>query len=100
MPRLLYTAEALENLASIADYISDASSRAAAETFAAALDQKCRHLASLPGKLGRKRPELRPDIRSFAYGNYVIFFRYRDDLFEVVSILDGRRDIENAFAEE
>ena len=97
MPRLFYTADALENLASIADYISDASSRAAAETFAAALDQKCRHLASLPGTLGRERSELRPDVRSFAFGNYVIFFRYREDLFEVLSILDGRRDIEALF---
>lgn len=58
--------------------------------------KKCRHLASLSGKLGRKRPELRPGIR-LAYGNYVIFFRYRDDLFEVVSILDGRRDLDAHF---
>jgi plasmid stabilization system protein ParE len=52
-----------------------------------------RELAALPGTLGRARPELRPDIRSFAFGSYVIFFRYGGDRFEVVNIIEGHRDI-------
>jgi hypothetical protein len=54
-----------------------------------ALRQQCRRLASLPGTLGHPRPELRPDIRSFAFKNYVIFFRYEGDTLEVVNILEG-----------
>ncbi|MNY77174.1 hypothetical protein D3C86_2169900 [compost metagenome] len=47
--------------------------------------------------MGRPRPELRPDIRSFAVRRYVIFFRYIDDVFEVVNILEGHRDIDRYF---
>jgi hypothetical protein len=50
-------------------------------------------LASLPGTLGRARPELRPDLRSFPYRRYMIFFRYVGDVFEVVNILEAHRDM-------
>jgi toxin ParE1/3/4 len=43
------------------------------------------------------RPELRTDIRSFPYGNYVIFFRYIEDRFEVVSILERHLDIDSNY---
>jgi toxin ParE1/3/4 len=62
--------------------------------FVGALRQQCRDLAALPGTLGRARPEIRPDIRSYAYKGYVILFRYADDRFEVVNIIEGHRDIE------
>ncbi len=50
--------------------------------------------------MGRPRPELRPDLRSFPFGNYVIFFRYLEDTLEVVSILHAHRDIERIFDEQ
>lgn len=36
--------------------------------------------------MARPRPEYLPDMRSFAFGDYVIFFRYHDNVFEVVSV--------------
>lgn len=54
----------------------------------------------LSGTLGRARPELRPDIRSFAFGNYTIFFRYLDDRFEVVNVLEGHRDFDAHFGSD
>lgn len=48
--------------------------------------------------MGRARPELLPDVRSFAFRGYVIFFRYVDDVFEVVNIIEGHRDLESHFA--
>ena len=50
--------------------------------------------------MGRPRTDLRPDLRSYPYGNYVIFFRYLDDTLEVVNILQGHRDIETFFGED
>jgi hypothetical protein len=38
-------------------------------------------------------------VRSFAFRGYVIFFRYRDDYFEVANIIEGHRDIEALFSE-
>ncbi len=66
------------------------------------LRRKCVDLAGLPGMLGTPRPELRPDIRSFAFRGYVIFFRYVDDraTFEVVNIIEGHLDIDAHFQGE
>ena len=57
-------------------------------------------LASLPGTLGRPRPALRPDIRSFPFKGYVIFFRYEGDAMEVVNVLEGHRDVPSHFGKD
>jgi plasmid stabilization system protein ParE len=53
----------------------------------------------LPGTMGRARPELAEGIRSIPYGNYVILFRYNGPYLEIVSIVEGHRDIEELFSE-
>lgn len=81
MPILRFTSDALDNIAEIALYIAQESgSRALAENFTDRLIQKCENLASLPGTMGRARQELRPDVRSFAFKSYAIFFRYEGDV--------------------
>ena len=98
MPKLRYTKRSASNLLDIVDFlISAGADEAVAQSAAEELRAKCRALAGLPGTLGRPRPGIAPGLRSFPFRGYVIFFRYRDDLFEVVSILDGRRDIEAQF---
>ena len=100
MPILRFTSDALNNIADIARYIAQESgSRALAESFADRLIEKCEHLASLPGTMGRARPELRPEMRSSAFKSYVIFFRYEGDMLEVVNVLEGHRDIEAFYGE-
>ena len=101
MRRLVYLAAAQRDLVSILEYITrESGSLAVGVAFTDRLQARCAKLASLPGTLGRARPELRPDIRSSAFGNYVIFFRYRDDALEVVNILEGHRDIDAFFSED
>jgi len=91
---------ALADLVEITRYISKTSrNRAIGRRFAEELRDKCSRLASLPGTLGRPRPELRTDLRSFPYKGYVIFFRYLPDVFEVVNILEGHRDLPARFTE-
>lgn len=71
------------DLVNILEYITGQSgSLLIGRRFVDALRQKCRDLASLPATIGRARPELRPDVRSFAFRGYVIFFRYYGDFFE------------------
>jgi plasmid stabilization system protein ParE len=84
-------------LTSIADVSGSVS---VAQTFVRELRAKCHKLASLDVTIGRARPELRADIRSFPYKNHVIFFRYVADRFEIVNILEGHRDIEAFFFSE
>ena len=79
-------------------YIAESSGSAAlGEAFARKLRDQCHKLASFDATVGRARPELRADIRSFPYKGYVIFFRYAGDRFEVVNILEGHRDVEGYF---
>ena len=101
MRRLIYSDAARDNLVDILEYITRASSSLViGRGFVDQLCGQCTKLASLPGTLGRARPELRSDIRSFAFKGYVIFFRYYPDALEIVNVLEGHRDIITYFAED
>ncbi len=101
MARLRFSAAAKDDLDSIAEYIaSESGSRAVAERFAGALRDKCRDLAQAPIQMGRSRPELRSDLRSHSYGNYLIFFRYIGDVLEIVNVLEAHRDVGAFFGDE
>lgn len=98
MRRLVYLAAARRDLVSIFDYVArESGSIEVGRGFVGQLRQHCAKLASLPGTLGRSRPELRADIRSSPYKGYVIFFRYRGDAIEIVNVVEGHRDIEAHF---
>jgi toxin ParE1/3/4 len=95
--RLRLLNSARRDLAQIYTYIEGRSaSTEIAERFVRELNDQCRRLAQLPGTLGRGRPELTPDIRSAPFRSYMIFFR---DIFEVVRIVEGHRDIDAVFGE-
>jgi plasmid stabilization system protein ParE len=99
--KLVYLAAARSDLREILEYITkESGSLAVGQGFTEILRRQCRKIASLPGTLGRARPELRPDIRSFAFRGYVIFFRYEAKTFEVVNILEGHRDIVAYFRDD
>jgi toxin ParE1/3/4 len=101
--RLVYRAAARRALAEIAVHIArESGSLAVAENFIDRLTAHCERLATLPGLLGRPRPELGRDYRSLPFGNYVIFLRYADEdgphsHLYVVHILHGARDIDALF---
>ncbi|WP_230170855.1 type II toxin-antitoxin system RelE/ParE family toxin [Rhizobium sp. CECT 9324] len=96
--RLIFLESAKNDLVGILRYIaSESRSISVAQQFVGILRQKCRHLADLPGRVGRPRPELRPDICSFAFRGYVIFLRYTSETLEIVNILEGHRDVASQF---
>jgi plasmid stabilization system protein ParE len=98
LPPLRYLGSARSDLAQIQAYITrESGNTAAGRSFARQLRLKCVRLASLPGKMGRARDELDTAIRSTAFRGYIIFFRYIDDEFQVVNILEGHRDAEKHF---
>lgn len=45
--------------------------------------------------IGRSREDLRPELRGFVVGNYIIFYRNTLEHIEIVRVLHGARDIEN-----
>jgi toxin ParE1/3/4 len=50
--------------------------------------------------MGRERPELLADLRSFPVGRYVIFYLPRPHGIEVVRVLHGARDLKPLFEQE
>jgi toxin ParE1/3/4 len=98
MPNLLLRPRALTDLAEIWAYIAEGSPDQA-EGSVGLLDSKFQALSRRPG-LGRRRPELNPDIRSLAVGRYVVFYLPLSRGIEVVRVLHGSRDIESIFEDE
>lgn len=99
MRRVVFLAAAQADLVDILVRVTEASgSRATGRRVVASLRAQCQKLAALPGTLGHPRPDLRPDIRSFPHRNYVIYFRARDDVLEVINVLHSRRDLADRFA--
>lgn len=79
------------DLIEIWTYIAD-DSETAADRLLRRIDSILDMLAETP-LAGRARPELRPEIRSFPIGNYVIFYVARPDAIDVVRVLSRYRDI-------
>jgi toxin ParE1/3/4 len=99
--RAIFLASVETDLVEIFTTLAEASgSLSLARGYVRRLRDHCHYLAGLPGQMGRARPELMETIRSAAFGNYVIFFRYNHSRFEVVNILYGRRDIEAFFSDD
>jgi toxin ParE1/3/4 len=89
---------ALLDLADIWSYIAE-DSVTNADRFAVRIDKAFRLVARRPG-IGRARPELYPDLRSFVIGKYVVFYLPLKDGIDVIRILHGARDIETVFEGE
>jgi toxin ParE1/3/4 len=53
-------------------------------------------LCRFPG-MGSQRDELRPELRSWPVGNYLIFYKIVDDGIEIIRVLHGARDIPKLF---
>ena len=53
-------------------------------------------LADAP-KAGRRREEFAFGLRSFAEGNYTVFYRIVSETVEIVRVLHGARDIDSVF---
>lgn len=86
---------ALTDLPEIWAYIAE-DSPDRADAFVDLIDSKFQILARQPG-VGRRRPELSSEIRSFAVGRYVVFYLSLSSGIEVVRVIHGSRDIESIF---
>ena len=45
--------------------------------------------------IGRARPEIRADLRSFPYGAYLILFRALEDGVEIVRVVHAARNLDD-----
>ncbi len=98
MARYLISPLAEQDMEAIGDFIAQDNPHRAL-TFIAELRSQCAKIAASP-KACRLRPELGENIRSFAYGNYVVFFQDNQEEQCIVRVLHGAMDIESRFSEK
>jgi toxin ParE1/3/4 len=90
--KLVVTSLAEDDLAEIWCFIA-ADDPEAADRFVAGLQTRCQLLADAP-EMGRARPELAAGLRGFPVDRYVILYRVRADVIEIVRVVSGYRDLE------
>lgn len=99
--KLRYLTQAQEDLLQIKRYISkETGNRKIGLQFTEKLRKQCSNLASLSGTIGQHRTELKEGIRSFPCSGYIIFFRYHGEYLEIISFVEGHRDVTALFTED
>jgi len=98
MPSVIVRPRALVDLADIWAFIAEDSVKHA-DRFAVLIDSQFRALARQP-RIGRSRPELATDLRSFPVSRYIIFYVPVPKGVEIVRVLHGARDIESVLHDE
>jgi len=93
-----FTRIANSDLEKITNYIADLNP-SAADAFLTKLDETCDLLAEHPG-IGRPRPRLGENVRSFPIGNYLLFYVPTIDGMIVLRLIYGGRDLPAAFQQE
>ncbi len=89
--RLRPQAEA--DIEAIALYIAE-DNPSAARRWCDDIHRRCQRIGEMPG-IGVARPEVRPELRSFPVGNYLILYRQIDEGAEIVRVVHGARQWED-----
>ncbi|MEQ1612148.1 MAG: type II toxin-antitoxin system RelE/ParE family toxin [Hyphomicrobiaceae bacterium] len=96
--KIIRTPRAAEDLIEIYSYIGQHSTRSA-ESMLLALARQFELLAERP-RIGRARPDLRPELRSWPHRSYVILYRTTETGVEIVRVVHGARDLTALLAEQ
>ncbi|HVA51655.1 MAG TPA: type II toxin-antitoxin system RelE/ParE family toxin [Pirellulales bacterium] len=91
MRRFALSHLARTDLAEIREYVAR-DKRAAARRLVSAFYERFRLSADFP-ELGEKRDDLRPDLRSFSVGSYVIFYLPDVHGVRIARVMHGARNI-------
>ena len=81
------------DIEAIALYIAESNTPAALRWYED-IYRCCRRIGEMPS-IGVARPEVRPELRSWSVGNYLILYRETDDGAEIVRVVHGARQWED-----
>ena len=95
MKSIRFSTEANLDIEEISNYIFDLNPMAA-RRFLDMLEETCGLLAAHP-LIGRPRPGLAEDLRSFPIGNFLVFYLPASDGIDVVRVIYGGRNLPGAF---
>jgi toxin ParE1/3/4 len=94
----IWSPEAIADVDEIWNYYVRVAGRNTAEKIAREIGEVIATIEDHPFA-GRSRNELRPGFRSLAARPHIVFYRVVNEAPEIIRVLDGRRDIEEIFAE-
>lgn len=94
MPRVIKTGNAERDLDDLWLHIAQ-ENLVAADKILDDIETQCRLIATQP-YMGRARDEIAAGLRSFPVGRYILFYRTLIDGVEIIRILHGARDTDNA----
>lgn len=95
MSRIRFTIPAKHDLGQILDYIAKDNLDAAIK-HRQHLEKRWLTLLDQP-RMGKKRDDIEPNLRSVTEGNYVIFYRIVPDGIQIVRVLHTAQDARRAF---
>ncbi|MDB6074556.1 MAG: plasmid stabilization protein [Verrucomicrobiaceae bacterium] len=91
MAEVTFSPDSLNDLRDIWDYVAE-ESPLQADRLIDRFRQKIEYLAEW-NTLGRPRPELTKDCRSYPFGKYCFYYRPKDTGIELLRVLHSARDI-------
>ncbi|HLP90714.1 MAG TPA: type II toxin-antitoxin system RelE/ParE family toxin [Nostocaceae cyanobacterium] len=89
------SSQAAKDIEKIWNYLALTNLKAANQIFDT-LRETFPKLAKFPN-MGRERPELAPNLRSFPVKNYLIFYSSIEEGIEIVRVLHGSQNLESIF---
>jgi len=95
---VVWSPNALADLDGIWDYYVQVAGHNTAEKIVREIYEVCVLLESHPLG-GRTRNEIQQGLRSMISSPQVIFYRLKNDVPEIVRVLDGRQDIDEVFVD-
>ena len=96
MPQSRRTRMAEKDLLGIWTYLATTAGLNIADIQVAKVESEFTFLAANP-KAGPTRFDLRPRLRSWPVGNYIVFYRPLKSGVEVLRVIHGARDLSNIF---
>lgn len=98
MANYQFSEDAIKDINEICDYIVQNNSRSASNLFDA-IRQKCKLVANFPN-MGKSYAQVRPNLRGFLVGDYIIFYYAHKQGIFIVRIISGYRNLDTLFSED
>jgi toxin ParE1/3/4 len=96
---VIWAPEALEDIDQLWEYHAEVAGSASADRILRQIAKVVATLDEFP-LAGRSRDDIGANLRSLSAGSQIVFYRLKGDRPEIVRVLDGRRDIDEIFADE